>query len=203
VPLRIRSFPYEGGDWTVLWVGQVSYSANKPDEPDIEVLLTNKEETGYIKVGVGQLLLVDIGSVWRKGVRIRRRSGDMKRIEITSGKSRVSLAELGDLPVETIISKKVIEALEPEPSHLLRQRCLLFDRGEDYSVKVIIPCIVLIKTFYAPSSTLARVVFNGSVRRLENLVAEEWSKKGRRHLRLRSKGGSEELRPVHPCLVAA
>ena len=194
--IRIQSFPYEGGEWTVLWLGEVSPNSKRADEPDIDVLIGNGERLGRIKIGVGQLPLVDIGSIWEKRVRVDRRNQMRQKLTLDTSSMRITLVELGDLPFEVLFPEDVADVFEGgRLTRLTKQRCFVIKLGDEEASRVILPCSVLIKTFYGPSSTLARAVFNGSVRNLRNLVQEETTKEHPRHLRLRPKGdlGNSDL----------
>lgn len=75
---RIKEFPDDGRIWRVDWFGGVERNPQVPSEPKIQLIISpvvdgatdyaaisavNHEERRSISIGVGQLLLVTIGSL--------------------------------------------------------------------------------------------------------------------------------------------
>src|SRR5271167_5026855 len=64
----IDAFPDDDLLWRIEWIGGVGYNTSVPSEPQIDVCLARlpKGEKRTVKIGVGLLPYVWIGSVWQK-----------------------------------------------------------------------------------------------------------------------------------------
>src|SRR5271166_1355423 len=64
----IDAFPDDDLLWRIEWIGGVGYNTSVPSEPQIDVCLAQlpKGEKNPVKIGVGLLPYVWIGSVWQK-----------------------------------------------------------------------------------------------------------------------------------------
>ncbi|RUO66252.1 hypothetical protein SAMN06297229_0256 [Pseudidiomarina planktonica] len=74
--LVIKDFPQDDIPWTVIEYRHVSWNEQLPDEPLIEVVLTNKvqKKTKIVKIAKSYTLYATKGTIWLKGERIGVRS---------------------------------------------------------------------------------------------------------------------------------
>lgn len=169
----IKTFPADGKLWRVQWFGQLSLNPHIFDEPLIEVILTpfTLLHDGYprfdtansktVCIGVGQLPLVHIGSVWQNGElqpihRFKVEQKTYKSLKIFPSTMRT---------IKTI-EKVEGEYLLPYKHHYyggkesLLTRCLCIERNGD-PYHLIIPAIEIARFYYVQTSKLARIIFNG------------------------------------------
>lgn len=78
---KIKEFPQDGDYWRIDWLGKIQPNIDVESEPTIDVLLT-KLQNGYtdplsnrsltdeqmsVAIGIGQLPLLRVGSIWKDG----------------------------------------------------------------------------------------------------------------------------------------
>lgn len=172
---RIKEFPDDGRIWRVDWFGGVERNQMVPTEPKIQLIISplldgvtdyaassavNHEERHTISIGVGQLPLVTIGSLW-----LNRRC----LIE-TAGKDK-TFHNLAISP-DTVRLVKSDAKVDGHPLILKRfhqigpglaANCLAIQwRNNPYGI--IVPVAEIIRFYYATSTDLAKAVFAGDFR---------------------------------------
>lgn len=162
-----------GSTWRLNWFGAIERDPDVATEYKLQVILTLVKDSTLgswhleaavdqdclrmARVGVGQLPLLRIGSLWKDGELIRLKTGETKvfRLDIPAGP-----------PTFYSPTDKVGQAsLIPFRDHRLmgygkNTRCLTLNHGGD-PAGIIVPAIELIRFYYANSTRLAKAVFNG------------------------------------------
>ena len=174
--IQIKEFPNDGRVWRIDWFGAVRKNDNVPTEPTIDVYLrpvsvtdkTSIADFGWLNkericctIGVGQLPVLTIGSLWKNGKIL-----DYKVI-VPSNLPNVNIAEDSVRLIEAahkdqtgyIINKAAFDIGGFKNG--LSARCLAIESdGDPYSI--IIPVAEVIRFYYAISTNLAKIAFLGS-----------------------------------------
>ncbi len=172
---RIKEFPDDGRIWRVDWFGGVERNPQVPSEPKIQLIISpvvdgasdyaashavNHEERRSISIGVGQLPLVTVGSLWQNCRCLVKEAGKSKTFH--------NLLISPDT-VRTIKSNAQVEGHQ-----LIRKRyhqigaglaanCLAIEwHGDPYGI--IVPTAEIIRFYYAVSNDLAKAIFAGDFR---------------------------------------
>ncbi|MCF7965191.1 MAG: hypothetical protein K9L79_06595 [Methylobacter tundripaludum] len=172
---RIKEFPDDGRIWRVDWFGGVERNHMVPSEPKIQLIISplldgvtdyaassavNHEERRTISIGVGQLPLVTIGSLW-----LSRRC-----LVETAGKDKIfhSLA----ITPDTVRLVKSDTKVDGQPLILKRfhqigpglaANCLAI-KWRDDPYGIIVPVAEIIRFYYATSTDMAKAIFAGDFR---------------------------------------
>ncbi|WNB77187.1 hypothetical protein [Methylomonas koyamae] len=176
---KIKEFPDDGRIWRVDWFGGVERNEQVPSEPKIQLIISpvvdesdfaasravNHAERQVISIGVGQLPLVTIGSLWQ----------NRRRLISTAGRTTLfNNLEISPEKVRVIKSDAIIDGtpLIPKRYHQigtgLSAKCLAVEwQGDHYGI--IIPVAEIIRFYYATSTDLAKAIFFGDFR--HNLTA--------------------------------
>ena len=174
--IQIKEFPNDGRVWRIDWFGAVRKNDNVPTEPTIDVYLrpvsvtdkTSIADFGWLNkericctIGVGQLPVLTIGSLWKNGKLL-----DYKVI-VPSNLPNVNIAEDSVRLIEAahkdqtgyIINKAAFDIGGFKNG--LSARCMAIESdGDPYSI--IIPVAEVIRFYYAISTNLAKIAFLGS-----------------------------------------
>jgi len=174
--IQIKEFPNDGRVWRIDWFGAVRKNDNVPTEPTIDVYLrpvsvtdkTSIADFGWLNkericctIGVGQLPVLTIGSLWKNGKLL-----DYKVI-VPSNLPNVNIAEDSVRLIEAahkdqtgyIINKAAFDIGGFKNG--LSARCLAIESdGDPYSI--LIPVAEVIRFYYAISTNLAKIAFLGS-----------------------------------------
>lgn len=172
---RIKEFPDDGRIWRVDWFGGVERNQMVPTEPKIQLIISpllegvtdyaassavNHEERRTISIGVGQLPLVTIGSLW-----LNRRC-----LVETAGKDKI-FHNLSITP-DTVRLIKSDAKVDGQPLILKRfhqigpglaANCLAI-KWRDDPYGIIVPIAEIIRFYYATSTDLAKAIFAGDFR---------------------------------------
>ncbi|WP_233862014.1 hypothetical protein [Paraburkholderia adhaesiva] len=184
----IKEFPKDGRVWRVDWFGAVERNYDIPSEPYLQVVISPLREgaTDYasnssvvhddrktILIGVGQLPLLSIGSLWQDGHCLPQRAGMTTTLDGL------------DISDETtcVVRANLVEAgqqLIPFSAHRvggagLESRCIAVAwKGDPYGV--LIPMAEIVRFYYATSTDLAHALFAGAFRHdLNSLINAEES----------------------------
>lgn len=171
--IRIKEFPNDDRVWRLDWLGAVDRNDNVQTENCIEVYLrpvsdTNKEDFGSsiqervcCQIGVGQLPLLSIGSLWKKQCLLQEKAID-------------NITQLTNLTINTDTTKVIMASHKDDENYLidrevfdiggtkngLHARCLAIKyQGDPYGI--IIPIAEIIRFYYASSSDLSIAAFSG------------------------------------------
>lgn len=172
---RIREFPDDDRFWRVDWFGGLERNHQVPTEPKIQIIISpvvpgatdyastnavSDKDRQTITIGVGQLPLVSIGSLWQN----RRCLIDH------AGKSRT----FNNLAINPDTVQLVRSDAEVDGDQLIRRafhrigaglaaNCLAIKyQGDPYGL--IIPVAEIIRFYYAISTDLAKAIFSGDFR---------------------------------------
>lgn len=172
---RIKEFPDDGRIWRVDWFGGVERNSQIPSEPKIQLIISpvvdgatdyaaisavNHEERRSISIGVGQLPLVTIGSLWQNRRCLVESAGKTKVFEnLVISPKTVRLVKAGAL----VDGQQLIRKKYHQIRAGLAAQCLAVEwQGDPYGV--IIPTAEIIRFYYATSSDLAKAIFAGDFR---------------------------------------
>ncbi|MGR3834909.1 hypothetical protein [Ralstonia pseudosolanacearum] len=180
----IKEFPKDGRIWRLDWFGAVERNYDIPTEPYVQVVISPLRQgaTDYasnnsvvhddrktILIGVGQLPLLSIGSLWQEGHCLLDRAGKtttFECLEISADTTQVvpaSLVEEG-------------QQLIPFNAHRIGgagmgSKCIAISwKGDPYGV--LIPISEIVRFYYATSTDLAHALFSGAFRHdLHSLIS--------------------------------
>ena len=174
--IQIKEFPNDGRVWRIDWFGAVRKNDNVPTEPTIDVYLrpvsvtdkTSIADFGWLNkericctIGVGQLPVLTIGSLWKNGKLLDY------QVIVPSNLPNVNIAEDSVRLIEAghkdqtgyIINKAAFDIGGFKNG--FSARCLAIESdGDPYSI--IIPVAEVIRFYYAISTNLAKIAFLGS-----------------------------------------
>ncbi len=181
----ISKFPQDDVPWQVMWFGNLILrrNPNNTEEPLINVILrqlTDKKLLTMREVGVGQLPAIPIGSKWRNGKRILNYK-DISRNEYVKREFNLHLSketmEIVETGKKADTQKKYY--LIPPPSYdfgkkqeALSAHCLCIKHNND-PYGIIIPIIEIIRFYYAGSTELCRILFNGRFHNNEDVLFDK------------------------------
>lgn len=193
VPKKVRfsisSFPHDDRLWRVDWFGGLRFNELNPEESQIEVFLSpfNSEymdkpaankavfenERKSIYVGIGQLLLIHVGSIWKNGLPIEDHK--LRKYKYTSeifknlriSREHVKICSAGQKSEDDYIIPPAYYSIGSHSG--LKAKCLCIEKDED-PYNIIIPMVEVIRFYYAQSSKIAKVLFNGSYGQNESII---------------------------------
>ncbi|MGZ2746208.1 hypothetical protein [Burkholderia stagnalis] len=172
----IKEFPKDGRVWRVDWFGAVERNYDIPSEPYLQVIISPlrqgaadyasnssvvHDDRKTILIGVGQLPLLSIGSLWLEGHCLPDRAGKtttFEGLDISGETTRVVRANLVDDGQQLI----------PFNAHRvggpgMESKCIAVTwRGDPYGV--LIPIAEIVRFYYATSTDLAHALFAGAFR---------------------------------------
>lgn len=172
---RIKEFPDDGRIWRVDWFGGVERNHMVPTEPKIQLIISplldgvtdyaassavNHEERRTISIGVGQLPLVAIGSLWLNRRCLVEAAGKDKIFHsLTISPDTVRLVK-SDIKIDghPLILKRFHQI-----GAGLAANCLAI-KWRDDPYGIIIPVAEIIRFYYATSTDLAKAIFAGDFR---------------------------------------
>lgn len=162
-----------GSTWRLNWFGGVERDPKVATEYKLQVVLTKVKDDArgawhteraveqdilrMVPIGIGQLPLLRMGSLWRDGKLEMLRSGDAQvfDLDIPPG-----------VPNYYIATDKIgLSGLVPFRDHRLmgfgkNTKCLVLPHNGD-PTGIIIPAIELIRFYYANSTRLSKAIFDG------------------------------------------
>lgn len=177
----IREFPKDDRHWRIDWLGAVERTSS---EALIEVFLSPVKsgilwpreqkhfdnDTVRVQIGVGQLPFLAIGSIWRNGAKQEQSAGypaSLSSIRIGSDTVR-----LVDASTKLATDRWMIPPFE---HRLLKStwssKCLVIEHEGD-PFGILVPVTEAIRFYYAVSTDLAHVIFNGALQLHRNSVID-------------------------------
>ncbi|HEX8459714.1 MAG TPA: hypothetical protein VF656_20635 [Pyrinomonadaceae bacterium] len=167
--------------WRIEWFGEVDLNPQVPSEQTIEVVLvplkeaeidpqTINKKSSYeyrercvVRVGVGLLPCLHIGTLWRNGHQLQTPSYtdlSFNNLLITPETSRITDAHRNP---DLIITK-----YHPTVSNCVKAKYLIIDLDKDqHSVnqqsKLIIPCVEIARFYYTNSTQLTKAIIGGGL----------------------------------------
>lgn len=182
---RIKEFPKDGRIWRIDWLGAVHRTAA---EVLIDVVLSpvidgvtqprkqehfDSESPQKIGIGVGQIPFLSIGSLWRDGRRLRQAAGFPKElVGVDIGRSQVKFIDAGTVLSEAPDKRWLIPKFSHRlPMSVWPSRCFAIEyNGDPYGI--VLPVTEAIRFYYAVSTDLAQITFNGSVQHNLNSIID-------------------------------
>jgi hypothetical protein len=170
----IDDFPQDDHLWRIEWIGGIGYNASAPSDPLIDVCLAqlpdgetdplstrsrSSQSKGTVKIGVGLLPYIAIGSVWqqRRPV-LTDLSAYRQRLRIDTSLCRT--VALGDVTSSVNAIPRSSYLFGASWPHVRRTLLVAVEQaGDPYAVMV--PTAELIRFYYAPSTRLAQALFWG------------------------------------------
>jgi len=169
----IKEFPKDDRDWRIDWLGAVERTLS---EALIEVFLSPvrsgirwpKEQkhfdtdTARVRIGVGQLPFLAIGSIWRNGTKQQHSSGYPQSMQdICIGSDTVRLVSAG---TRLESGRWLIPPFDHRlPRETWSSQCLAIEnKGDPFGL--LLPVAEAIRFYYALSTDLAHIIFSGALR---------------------------------------
>jgi hypothetical protein len=184
---RIKEFPADDSYWRIDWFGAIERNPNVPSEPYVQIIisplmqnedihssakkLASTHVTAYsdqrvIKIGVGQLPLVSIGSIWLNGY----------CQSVKAGKSEyINNLLINDRTIRIIPGNHKEEGKNLIPYDAYRigkgfmANLIAVERDND-PFGLIIPVMELIRFYYAVSTDMAHIIFSGDLKHQPNNI---------------------------------
>ncbi|WP_156952562.1 hypothetical protein [Microvirgula aerodenitrificans] len=157
------------------WFGGVERNPQVPSEPKIQLIISpvvdgaadyaatsavNHEERRSISIGVGQLPLVTIGSLWQNRHCLVENAGKTKTFDnLVISPETVRLLKSDALVEGQLLIRKKYHQIGAG----LAANCLAIEwQGDPYGI--IIPAAEIVRFYYATSTDLAKAIFAGDFR---------------------------------------
>lgn len=177
---RIKEFPRDGRFWRVDWLGALEPNPKVTTEPFFQVILspfhsdpsslppdklssvtvTDPDQQEVARIGIGQLPLIDIGSVWRDGIHQGIFAGvseEFTNLRIDNQTVLVVSAVHKEDGLN-IIPYRYYRVGKAGAGSLL---VAVEQNGDPYGI--LIPAMELIRFYYAVSTNLAHALFSGAL----------------------------------------
>jgi hypothetical protein len=170
----IDAFPDDDFLWRIDWIGGVSYNADVPSDPLIDVCLAqlpageanplsirsrSSQTKRTVKIGVGLLPYIAIASVWqRRRPVLTDLSACRQRVRVDTSSCR--MVALGNLINSVNAIPRSSYLFGASWPHVRRTLLVTVEQGGD-PYAVMVPTAELIRFYYAPSTRLAQAVFWG------------------------------------------
>jgi hypothetical protein len=176
---RINELSPDNRTWRIDWFGGIERNEGAPSDPLMEVIISplrdeggdpasqtniNIREQKIVRIGVGLLPVIIIGSLWKSGMCICQFIGNRENLKNVV---------INDKMVRIVESGQLIDgnALIPVNYHSIgmgvgkkssfKSKCICIgNEGDAY--KIIIPVMELIRFYYATSNRLSQALFTGS-----------------------------------------
>ncbi len=183
----IREFPKDGRRWRIDWLGAIRPNHERAYERTIDVIISPvrdgivnpfkpgdvlKEERQIIRIGIGQLPLLKIGSIWKEGQLQNQTAGTKFLL------NRVQAYPQTISTIPTSNKEGSHWTIPPYVHEVGRQglgegfhaKCITIMRNDD-PFGIILPVAEAIRFYYANSTKLAHAVFDGTYQhKLDDLV---------------------------------
>ncbi|MDO6426566.1 hypothetical protein Q4489_06045 [Thalassotalea sp. 1_MG-2023] len=178
---KIREFPADDRYWRVDWFGAIERNPHVTSEPFVQIVIspfiqnkdihssskklasthvTDYKDQCVIKIGVGQLPLISVGSIWLNGYCQTIKAGKQERfynllindktIRMVSGNHKEEDKNL--IPYDGYRTGKGFMA-----------NLIAVERDND-PFGLLIPAMELIRFYYAVSTDMAHVIFSGDLK---------------------------------------
>jgi hypothetical protein len=182
---RHLEFPDDERNWRVIWFGRAYPSVVGKWEIKVDAFIAPVGEKSIefqslrrVSIDVGELSSVWLGSLWQ----------DQHTTGFGSLESLAVTAQIEAKSLETLRASQVgLQEVWPIDEQLQQAWCVRFQGKKDSGkeVTVVIPCVELIRKYYAATPTLATILFRGGLDRGEvyDAKASKWDDgKGEVHL---------------------
>jgi hypothetical protein len=148
------------GKVSIKWFGRIAINERNKNEPAIETIFTGKTVGGQVAaivrwIEVGFIPYLHIGSLWETGKYVGCKDY-AKRKYTVNFKQNCKIIEAG---YKIIDEKYLIPPFRYKiGENWLQSKCVLLDCEQ---CKIIIPCMEVLRFYYAQSSSVARLLFSG------------------------------------------
>ena len=184
----IRKFPKDDRVWRIDWLGRVERTSA---EALIDVHLSparmktlrprrqddfDADTAIKIRIGVGLLPFLTIGSLWTNGRKLQWSLGEPRRLRNVDIQERIPTATAGQKVQEQPIPRWLI----PKFRHQLDRSCwfsplfAIEHEGDPYGI--LLPMIEAIRFYYAVSSDMAHIAFDGGLQLNRNRIIDPESR---------------------------
>lgn len=199
----IKEFPHDDRIWRVDWFGAVERNPQVFSEPTIQVIISPlasdykdpasrgaviDHERHSIRIGVGQLPIITVGSLWNNGTRQTIAAGGIESLSnIQISPDTVRQISSGHKEDDQWVIPPNYHTVGPGG---LNAQCLAIEyKGDPFGI--IIPTAEVIRFYYAHSTVLAHAAFFGEYKDPEQLIigpdSKYYSRRGYCRLRVRSR----------------
>lgn len=156
----IAEFP--NGKWKLQWLGRINRNDNVPTEPTIEVSIQSLDDKSKdpitIHIGVGQLPLLTIGSIWENRVKTNHAVGKVTTLpNILVDNSKTNIFNIRKSLSDTEMKFVIPRSEWP----VLSSNCIAIEYNND-PYGIIIPCAEIARFYYCRSTDLSLAAFNGA-----------------------------------------
>lgn len=175
---RIKEFPEDGRFWRVDWLGALEPNPQITTEPFVQIIispfsldpsnlpskelssfsLVKRQQQQTIRVGIGHLPMINIGSIWRDGIHQGLYAGVIEELNDIRVNSEV---------VQVISANHKVDGcyLLPRTHHQigvgLNSHLIAIEYQND-PYGILIPAMELTRFYYAVSTNLAHALFSGA-----------------------------------------
>lgn len=174
----INEFPDDGREWRLDWLGAIGRESPGSYEPTLDVILAPVQpncrnpwleehvlgsERVICKIGIGQLPILRTGSIWKDRQLITRTAGQFFRLpDVSITPDNVRIIPTGHQEAENrYVIPPFILKLGVLGRAGLGAHCLAIPYNDD-PYGIILPVAEAIRFYYAPSTNLAHLAFNGT-----------------------------------------
>lgn len=175
----IREFPHDGRLWRIDWLGPVRGNPGSSSEPTIDVILSpvrdkrpnpyttydvHNEERLASQIGIGQLPLLRICSLWKNGRLLDTAAGKrftLQNINISKDTVSEILTSNKNNDGSWTIPASVHSVTKSGLAQGFDTHCLTIAYGDD-PFGIIIPVPEVIRFYYACSTYLSHAAFSGT-----------------------------------------
>jgi hypothetical protein len=187
----IKEFPKDERYWRVDWFGAVERNPGVPSESSIQVVISQFRENPYqlptkelatnrqvnhktgqhvIAIGIGQLPGIELGSIWKNGVRQDIHAGIQHTQTLDISPDTVTVIPANFREQE----KPLIPITHYRYGSVGVRSQLLAVRQDGDPFGYLIPMMELLRFYYAVSSKLSHIIFSGDfTHNLSSIVNEE------------------------------
>ncbi|MBQ4845741.1 hypothetical protein [Pseudoalteromonas sp. MMG005] len=178
---KISEFPCDDRYWRVDWFGAIERNPNVPSEPFLQIVIspliqnesidstakhlasthvTNYDDQTVIKIGVGQLPFISIGSIWLNGQCQAAKAGQAKLLHNLHITEHTTQSVPGNHKVE---DKNLIPYDSYRTGKGFMANLIAIEHDED-PFGILVPVMELIRFYYAVSTGMAHIVFSGDLK---------------------------------------
>ena len=175
----IKEFPQDGRQWRLEWINGLKKNPNIPEEFVIIVVLrplrkgvngnltsiadAESDRDHFVQIGIGQLPVLELGSIWINGVKQPGGAGEVKGFEVFVSTTTVGFEKKGvKSDKEMVLSYGFHKISGAWRSNNVLAKVNEGPTVESWQIReLIIPAFELIRFYYACSTQLAHLVFSG------------------------------------------
>lgn len=178
---RIKEFPSDDRYWRVDWFGSIERNPNVPSEPYVQIIIspflhndsihtdaellaktniTDYDQQRTIRIGVGQLPFVAIGSIWLNGHCQAVKAGKTVTFDELLITENTTLTVPGG---HKQAGANIIPYMTYRTGKGFMANLVAVNKQDD-PFRILVPVMELIRFYYAVSTDMAHVVFSGDLK---------------------------------------